>query len=108
MAISRHAGKLRQVYLPEGRRRFAEGKDLSEAGTLIATGGALTKLDLRAQVLRALRDLNNAGQMLYPEPGAMKVLVDQHYLMAALGTLSRAYPDAALRLLEKTLVKEEL
>ena len=38
----------------------------------------------------------------------MKVLVDQHYLMAALGTLSRAYPDAALRLLEKTLVKEEL
>lgn len=108
MAISRHAGKLRQVYLPEGRRRFAEGKDLSEAGTLIATGGALTKLDLRRQVLRALRDLNAAGQMLYPEPGTLKVLVDQHYLTAALGTLSRAYPDAALSLLEKTLVKEDL
>ena len=108
LAIKRHAGKIRQVYLPEGRRRFAEGKDLSEAATLIATGGALTRLDLRHQVLRALRDLNGAGQMLYPAPGSLQVLTDIHYLMAALGTLSRVHPEAALQLLSQCLVKEEL
>ncbi len=108
LAIQRHAGKIRQVFLPEGRRRYAEGKDLSEAGTLIATGGALTRLEGRRAVLKALRDLNGAGQMLYPAPGALTVLTDSHYLMAALGTLSRMYPEAALKLLLDSLTKEEL
>ncbi len=108
LAISRHAGKLRQVFLPEGRRRFASGKDLSEAGILIATGGALTRLRDRLPVLRHLRDLNASGAMLYPAPGTLRVLTDSQYLMAALGTLSRRWPEAALRMMLGSLKEEQL
>ncbi|MDD4080758.1 MAG: glutamate mutase L [Eubacteriales bacterium] len=107
-AIRRHAGTLRQIYLPEGRKSYAAGKDLSEVTTLIATGGALTRLPGRGGVLRALRDMNIADDMLYPKPQAMKVLVDRDYLMASLGVLSRGYPEAALALLKKSLSSEGL
>ena len=107
LAIKRHAGSLRQVYLPEGRKTYAAGKDLSEVTTLIATGGALTRLPGHGDILRQLRDLNSAGDMLYPAPGKMRVLVDDNYLMASLGVLSRRHPMAALRLMWQGL-KEEL
>ncbi len=106
LAVVRHAGRIRQVFLPEGRRRFAEGKDLSEAGTLIATGGALTRLRDRRPVLTHLRDLNTAGNLLYPPPGALRVLVDSQYLLAALGVLSRKWPEAALQLMLASLKEE--
>lgn len=107
LAISRHAGKIRKVFLPEGQRRYAQGKDLTQAATLVATGGALTRLDGRQGVLRHLRDLNAAGQMLYPEPGALRILSDRNYLLAALGVLSRGFPEAALNLMLDSLKEEE-
>ena len=105
-AIRRHAGVLRQVYLPEGRKTYATGKDLSEVTTLIATGGALTQLPGRRALLSQLRDLNTAGDMLYPPPGSMTVQVDSQYLMASLGVLSRKHEAAALKLLMNSLKKE--
>ncbi len=107
LAIKRHAGSLRQVFLPEGRKTYATGKDLSEVTTLIATGGALTRLPGHGGILRQLRDMNSAGDMLYPAPGKMRVLVDEHYLMASLGVLSRRHPEAALELMRQSL-KEEM
>ncbi len=106
LAIGRHAGRIRQVFLPEGRRRFAQGKDLSVAKTLIATGGALTRLRDRLSVLDRLRDLNAAGDMLYPPPGVLRVLTDSRYLMAALGVLSRRWPEAAKHLMLESLQEE--
>lgn len=46
--------------------------------------------------------------MLYPQPGALRVLVDSGYLMAALGTLSREHPQAALALLSDSLKEVNL
>jgi len=57
----------------------------------------------RAAALARLRDLNAAGTMLYPRPGAMRVMVDERYLMAALGALSRAWPEAATTLMMNSL-----
>lgn len=108
LAVSRHAGTIRQVFLPEGPRKYAQGKDLSEAKTLIATGGALTKLPGYKQVLLHLRDINQSGRMLYPLPGSLRVLRDRFYLMAPLGILSRDWPDAALALLMESLKEETL
>ena len=107
LAIARHAGSLRQVYLPEGPRRYAQGKDLSEAQMLIATGGALTQLPGRVATLRSLRDMNANGKMLFPAPGKLRLLVDSSYLMAPLGVLSRDWPEAALTLLLQSLKEEQ-
>ena len=99
IALRRHAGTLRHLYTPSGRTTLAEGKDLTGCKTLVATGGALTRLPGRETILAELRDMNGNGTMLYPKPGAMRILVDNHYIMASLGVLSLHHPQAALKLL---------
>ena len=41
--------------------------------------------------------------MLYPKPGRLKLLYDNHYIMASLGVLSSGIPDAALNLLKQSI-----
>jgi len=103
IAMKRHAGQLRHTYGATGRQTWAEGKDLSRVRTLIATGGALTRLGGREQVLCALRDMNPGGMLLYPKPATMRLLQDGHYIMASLGVLSLEYPRDALILMQESL-----
>ena len=107
-AIERHAGALRYIYTPRGRQTIAEGKDLSMLKYLVGTGGALTRLPNREQIMRKLADCNSGGMMLYPKPGRLKLLYDNHYIMASLGVLSKEYPDAALNLLKQSIDESNL
>ncbi len=102
-ALERHCGRLRYVYTPQGRRTYAEGKDLTCVKALVATGGALTRLAARQQIMERLRDANRSGSMLFPRPGQARILFDEQYIMASLGVLSRQYPDEAAELLRATL-----
>jgi len=102
-AVERHAGALRYIYTPSGRKTIAEGKDLTAVRTIVGTGGALTRLPHREALLRAIADCNEAGMMLYPKPGEARLLFDGDYIMASLGVLSKHYPDAALKLLRRSL-----
>lgn len=102
-AISRHAGRLRHFYTPQGRATAAEGKDLTQVKTIVGTGGALTRLPERENILRALADCNAGGTMLYPKPGVMRLAFDEAYVMASLGVLSKTRPDAAKALLKSTI-----
>ena len=102
-AISRHAGKLRHYYTPQGKATAAEGKDLSLVKTLIGTGGALTRLPERETILRALADCNAGGSMLYPKPGSMRLAFDESYIMASLGVLAKTDPVHATMLLKQSL-----
>ncbi len=103
IAISRHAGRLRHFYTPQGRATAAEGKDLSLVKTLIGTGGALTRLPERERMLRQLADCNASGAMLYPKPGTMRLAFDERYIMAAMGVLAKTNPAAAKELMMETL-----
>ena len=102
-AISRHAGRLRYYYTPQGRATAAEGKDLSLVKTVIGTGGALTRLPERETILRRLADCNAGGTMLYPKPGTMRLAFDEQYTMASLGVLAKTNPAAAKSLLTQSL-----
>ncbi|MCE5235088.1 MAG: GlmL-related ornithine degradation protein [Clostridiaceae bacterium] len=102
-AITRHAGQLRYIYTPSGRKTLAEGKDLSSVKYIVGTGGALTRLPGRKGILRALADCNKTGMLLYPKPGEMKLLFDNHYTMASLGALSKRYGGEALSLMKQSL-----
>jgi uncharacterized protein (TIGR01319 family) len=101
LAITRHAGTLRHTYGATGRQTHAMGKDLTAVRHLVATGGALTRLPGRAEVLQSLTALNSSGAMLYPKPGTMNILEDSRYIMASIGVLSRDFPDAAKALARK-------
>ncbi len=101
-AVERHAGKIRYVYGPSGRMTLAEGKDLTQVKYIVGTGGALTRLPHRIEIMKAITESNMTGLNLYPGQHA-KILVDNDYIMASLGVLSKKYKQSAIKLLEKSL-----
>lgn len=101
-ATERHAGKIRHVFGPSGRTTIAEGKDLTQIRYIIGTGGALTRLPNRISIMKAIAGYNKNGLLLFPKEEA-KILVDNDYIMASLGVLSKAYPKAALYFLKKSI-----
>lgn len=102
-ALDRHCGNLRYIYTLRGRQTIAEGKDLSKIKYIIATGGALTRLPHREEILRSIADCNTNNMMLFPKPGKIKLLFDNSYIMASLGVLSKSYPDSALSLMKQSM-----
>ena len=101
-ATERHAGRIRYVYGPSGRSTLAEGKDLSQIKYIIGTGGALTRLPNRINIMKSIALHNETGLLLFPNTDA-KILVDNGYIMASLGVLSKRYKDAAIRFLGESL-----
>lgn len=101
-AMERHAGYIRYIYGPSGRSTVAEGKDLTQVKYIIGTGGALTRLPHRVDIMKEIANHNESGMLLFPTDHA-RILVDNDYIMASLGVLSKKYKEAAIRLLEKSL-----
>lgn len=101
-ATERHAGKIRYIYGPTGRTTLAEGKDLSQIKYIVGTGGALTRLPNRIEIMKAIVKHNKNGLLLFPGDHT-KILVDNDYIMASLGILSKRYKQSAIKLLEKSL-----
>jgi uncharacterized protein (TIGR01319 family) len=104
-ALERHAGKLRHLYGPAGKKTVAEGKDLSNIKYIIGTGGALTRLPNGKEILFELFRRSKPSYLL-PTVEA-KVLIDRDYIMASLGVLAKRYPEAALRLMKSSLEIDE-
>lgn len=103
-AMRRHAGQIKHLYGPSGKKTVAEGKDLTGVKYIIGTGGALTRIPNRVNILKEIA-LSNRGTDLLPNTEA-KVLIDNHYIMASLGVMSKKYPETALKLLENSLKGE--
>lgn len=101
-AVERHAGIIRYIYGPSGRSTVAEGKDLTQVKYIVGTGGALTRLPHRMEIMQEIAKHNETGMMLFPTEHA-QILVDNDYIMASLGVLSKRYREAAIKLLEKSL-----
>ena len=111
-SIERHAGQIRYIYGPSGRSTVAEGKDLTQVKYIVGTGGALTRLPHRVEIMKKIAGYNETGLLLFPTDSA-QILVDNDYIMASLGVLSKRYKEGAIRLLEQSLKvkfpnKEEL
>lgn len=100
-AVKRHAGHLRHVYGPGGKKTLAEGKDLTNVKTIIGTGGALTRLPNRVEILKEI-PLSSKGNELLPTK-EVNILIDNYYIMASLGVMGRKYPEEALKLLKESL-----
>ncbi|HYE80796.1 MAG TPA: GlmL-related ornithine degradation protein [Clostridia bacterium] len=100
-SLERHAGRLRHLYGPSGKKIVAEGKDLTNIKYVIGTGGALTRLPNRVEILKAVGQ-HSKGTELYPGKEA-NILIDNHYIMASLGVLSKRFPEAALELMKQSM-----
>ncbi|WP_415929247.1 GlmL-related ornithine degradation protein [Zhenpiania hominis] len=101
-AIERHAGQIRYVYGPSGRSSVAEGKDLTQVKYIVGTGGALTRLPHRVEIMKKIAGHDETGMRLFPTSHA-EILVDNDYIMASLGVLSKKHREGAKKLLEQSL-----
>ncbi|MDO4545953.1 MAG: glutamate mutase L, partial [Bacillota bacterium] len=101
-AVERHAGQIRYVYGPSGRSTLAEGKDLTQVKYIVGTGGALTRLPHRRDIMERISQYDETGMRLFPTSHA-EILVDNDYIMASLGVLSKNHREGAKKLLEKSL-----
>ncbi|MDR1767959.1 MAG: glutamate mutase L, partial [Propionibacteriaceae bacterium] len=90
VAIRRHAGSVADLFTPTGKTQVVRGKDLSAVRWVVGTGGALTRVDGGADILRGV--CLGAGSNLLPPPEA-RVLIDRDYRFSALGTVAQAHPD---------------
>ncbi len=104
-SLERHAGTLRYIYGPSGKKTIAEGKDLSNIKYIIGTGGALTRLPNNINILKNAAGYGK-GLELYPKKEA-KILIDKHYIFASLGVLSKKYPEEAVYLMKKSIDYKE-
>lgn len=96
-SMERHSGRIRRLYGESDKKSVAEGKDLTQVKYIIGTGGALTRLPARVEIMKKIAE-SGKGVELFPNKEA-EILVDNHYIMASLGVLSKRYPEAALRLM---------
>lgn len=104
-AVTRHAGTLEEYFTPMGVSYMQVGKDLSNVGNVIVTGGALIHTKRTAEI--ASHAFYSPLTPTSLKPRKADVLVDRKYILASMGLLSTVYPDIALRIMKKELEKNE-
>ncbi|MDU4890721.1 MAG: GlmL-related ornithine degradation protein [Clostridium sp.] len=100
VAVDRHVGYIKRVF-GSGRKFSAYGKDLSMVKYIVGTGGALTRLGEGEELLEAIKDVK--GDITMRPTKEAKVLIDNMYIMACAGVLSRENKKAAAELLKASL-----
>ncbi len=68
---------------------------------IIGTGGALTRLGKGKEMLESIKDVK--GDITMRPTKEAKVLLDNMYIMACAGVLSRENKEAAIELLKASL-----
>lgn len=98
-AVDRHAGTIEQIYTPMGLTYVQTGKDLRGIGQIVFTGGALISGKSAGDIAGRVLYSKNRPDSLKPE--SAEVLIDRHYILAAMGLLGEIYPDTALTIMKK-------
>lgn len=99
-AVDRHVGYIKRVY-GSSRKYSAYGKDLSKVKFIVGTGGALTRLGGGREILESIKDVK--GDITMRPTAEAKILIDDMYIMACAGVLSRENREAAIKLLKASL-----
>lgn len=100
IALNRHVGYIKRNF-GATKSFVAYGKDLSKIKYIIGTGGALTRLPFGENILRDIRYTKEDMTML--PKGSAKILLDNNYIMACAGVLSKENKEAAISLLKDSL-----
>lgn len=99
-AVDRHAGTIKRIY-GSSRKFSAYGKDLSKVKYIVGTGGALTRLGDGKKILETIKDTK--GDITMRPAAEAEILIDDMYIMACAGVLSRENKEAAIDLLKASL-----
>ena len=102
-AIERHVGRIEAQWTHNGDVFVQQGKDLSNVKTVIGTGGPLAFSTNPKFILEGAKASPANPNILNPlDP---EYLLDEKYILFAIGLLSQSEPDKAIRIAKKYLVK---
>lgn len=103
LAVERHAGTIETMYTPFGAAYVQTGKDLTGLRTIIGTGGPIINSINPLEALEQSRYDDANPAVLKPQQA--DYFLDADYIFAAMGLLSENYPEIAIRIMKKELVK---
>lgn len=103
IAMERHVGVIESVYTPMGIIYSQVGKDLLNTRYLIGTGGVLVHSQNPKKILKS--GLFNPESPNYLKPEKPDILIDKTYILSAMGLLAEKYPDKAVRIMKKYIVR---
>lgn len=112
-AVERHAGKIKELFGPTGRKNVAKGRDLTATKYIIGTGGVLVRNPRGKKILESIKSditVNEIitkskilpSQILLPSKDA-KTLMDNLYLFSSLGCFCDRYPEQSIRLAKQSI-----
>lgn len=100
-SVSRHVGTVEVVYTPLGNMYYQTGKDLTDVQYVIGTGGVLIHHPEAKRILHEVEQKSNRKLELRPKNSAY--LIDESYIMSAMGLLAQKNPRLALKLMKRHL-----
>ncbi|MGL5962946.1 MAG: methylaspartate mutase accessory protein GlmL [Fusobacteriaceae bacterium] len=103
IAMERHCGTLEVIYTPMGTMFSQHGKDLLDLPCVIGTGGVIIHSENPGEILGAGNF--NPETPVQLKPQNPKFLVDKTYILSSMGLFAEDYPDMAVRIMKKYLVK---
>ena len=102
-AMSRHVGKMEEMYTPMGMLYNQYGKDLSKINYVIGTGGVLVHNEHPEKILSAVEYSMKKGLELRPR--SPRYMIDKDYILASMGLLLQIDPLLALKIMKKHILR---
>lgn len=100
-SVRRHCGSIRKSYRNGRVVLIQEGKDLSEMGLVVGTGGIIVNGKHPENILReVIKDENN---LLLPI--RTKFAIDKKYIFSAMGLLAKKDKNLAFKILTENLIE---
>lgn len=100
-AVARHAGTMEETYTMMGLTYVQTGKNLTHVKQIVVTGGSLIHTKDTAAIAKYAQ--YSPAQPMSLRPKDADIWVDRSYILAAMGLLSKHYPQVALRIMKKEL-----
>jgi len=100
--MARHVGKIEEVFTPMGTFYHQTGKDLSDVTHCIGSGGVIIRSKDPRSILEHLSAKHQSPTDLAPRNP--EYLLDQTYILSAMGLLSQQEPLLALKIMKKRLI----
>jgi uncharacterized protein (TIGR01319 family) len=101
IAGRRHSGKIKLTAGPFGEVMIQEGKDLSQVGRIIGTGGPLVFSKDPTKILQKMLYRSDDPHVLRPR--SAQLYLDRTYSLYAMGLLAQTEPRKALQIMKKIL-----
>lgn len=102
-AVERHVGRINMIVTPNGEFFTQRGKDLTKVKWVIGAGGPISFSPNPRRVLEGALFQKELPSMLKPK--APEMLLDQKYILFAVGLLAQSEPTKALNIIRKYLVR---